>query len=251
MTKETSRALNLLQSVGETGEANDSVVSTPLNQIVKRFDFFLSTSNKCNQLFLLYFSGTFYSRDQMDSFDNCYSEDSRSEGYNDCHKIIKGNTPCFLAVKAARYEALLFLLERNADPNVMFSEHRYYDNCYVIDNETYPLIIAVEQGDLEITRLLLRYGANPNVRCSHKTYEGDNYFKEKYTALELAIHLKKQDIVALLENERAENFYYSEDSEIYSDEYVDEDGRYCGTRDQCKTIRYKRDGEKIVEWQDV
>lgn len=185
----------------------------------------------------------------MDSFSDDYSEDARSNGYDDCYKTVKGKTPCFMAAKALKYEALLFLLEREADPNVTFYEYRDYGGSFSIVDETYPLIVALQQGDLEIVRLLLKYGADPNVRYTHKEYDAGEYSEEKYTALELAIYMKRQDIVALLEDERAENFYYSEMSETYTDEYIDEDGRYCGARDQCTTIRHKRDGERIREWQ--
>ena len=184
----------------------------------------------------------------MDSFSDDYLEESRSDGYDDCYKIVKGKTPCFMATKTARYEALLLLLKIEANPNITFSEYRDYDGSYTVFDKTYPLIVAVQQGTLEIVKLLLRHGANPNVRYIHEEYNAGEYSKEEYTALELAIYLKRQDIVALLEEKQAENFYYSEFSETYNDEYIDEDGRYCGTRDRCKTIRHKRDGEKIKEW---
>ena len=184
----------------------------------------------------------------MQSFDDGYQTDDSSYIDEDTEITIKGETPCLLATRATRHETLLFLLEREADPNVPFikTKNNEYGNFSKL--ETYPLIIAVRRGDLEIARLLLKHGADPNVKYTEECRECDFRSKEEYTALELAIYLKRQDIVALLEEKQAENFYYSEFSETYNDEYIDEDGRYCGTRDRCKTIRHKRDGEKIKEW---
>ena len=170
----------------------------------------------------------------MQSFDCGYLTDDSSYVDEDTEITIKGETPCLLATRATRHETLLFLLENGADPNVPFikTKNNEYGNFSTI--ETYPLIVAVRRGDLEITRLLLRYGANPNVKYTEECRDCDFRSKEEYTALELAIHLKRQDIIALLENERAENFYYFEETYPSADTY-DSLGNFTGVEFQKHT----------------
>jgi len=142
---------------------------------------------------------------------------------NDSTVECKGYTPCLVATKAGQHDELLFLLEKGADPNMMYDRHETDQNCGFYSNvKTYPLFFAVQQGNLEIVKLLLEFGANPNLQYFEKIDDCDEHSVKKYTALELAIHLEKHDIVALLENKSAENFYYLEESCIISrdDEHI-------------------------------
>ena len=161
--------------------------------------------------------------------------------FNDRTVECEGYTPCLVATKAGQHDELLFLLEKGADPNVAYDHRETHQGDGFYSNvKTYPLFFAIQQGNLEIVKLLLRFGANPNLQHFEKIDDWDEHRTKKYTALEWAIHLKKHDIAALLEN--AENFYYLEESCIISrdDEHI-----------FSKNVYDKRNGQPKHDWDYV
>ncbi|EAY17295.1 hypothetical protein TVAG_266580 [Trichomonas vaginalis G3] len=100
------------------------------------------------------------------------------------------------ACRNGYYEIAKFLVENGADANDHYRRSSKYPHAT-------PLMYAVYSGNAELVEFLLKNGAEPNIVLKKYQTVDDRQSYEYFTALDITIAMKSENIIKILEEQNA------------------------------------------------